>query len=282
MQSPTCDSPKVCCSEARVYDSVPAAANSNPLTPEGYVISVPDRRYLPAAEPEQPDRIGAPDTPNESKLAIPTVPPPAPIAIVSTTYLPPTQPRPQPQPQPSTQRPIQQRVTTRAPIRYEEQPANNNPAVVGFPAGCPAAMNCTRKEYCTAGATISKTVVELTPDQELFRVPMTQCKMPRTGEDGFCCRDLDYEDPWPKGILGQYRPDLLGFDDGSYKPTGNGASARNGNSIKAAASQVRSQRVRPGTPLRTSEQNAIAPAKTTSPTCGTRDRVRNFSFQSAF
>jgi hypothetical protein len=298
--SPSCESPQVCCAEARVYDSVPAAANSNPLTPEGYVISVPDRRYLPS-EPEQPDREGAPDSPNESKLPLPTSP--APPRAVSTTYLPPTQPpRPGPQ-QPSTVRPAQprpqqpsprpqqpaprpqqpaprptperQRLTSpRPPITYDEQPQNLNPAIVAFPTGCPAAMNCTLKEYCTSGAMISKTIVELTPEQELFRVPMTQCRIPGTGENGFCCRDGDYEDPWPKGVLGQYRPDLLGFDDGSYKPAnGNGR----GNGIAAAASQVRPQKVRAPAPIRAAQSqaqpNSIFATKSSSQSCGVRDRT---------
>lgn len=147
------------------------------------------------------------------------------------------------------------------------------PALLRVPSACAAAMNCTKKEYCTAAATISKTPVVLTPDQELFRVPMTTCVIKETGEDGVCCRDLDYTDPWPTSVLGQYRPDLLGFDDGSYKPE---ASQR--NTIKAAASQVRQTKVRPGTPLRAaaSEPNSVFAPRPQPQQCGVRDKVRNF------
>lgn len=274
----------MCCSEARSFDSEPAAANSNQLTPEGYVISVPDRRYLPSL-PNEPERVPAPDTQSESKLSRPTVPTPAPTPrptpprVPSTTYLPQTQPtRPQQPPvssRPIATRPPPAKITTSRDDERVPQPANPVPNYLQVPSACAAAMNCTRKEFCTAQATISKTPVTLTPDQELYRVPMTTCRIKETGEDGFCCRDLDYTDPWPTSVLGQYRPDLLGFDDGSYKPE---ASQR--NTIKAAASQVRQIKVRPGTPLAAaSSPNSVFVSRTAQkqPVCGKRDKV-NISF----
>lgn len=46
---------------------------------------------------------------------------------------------------------------------------------------------------------------------------LQDCQDPETGVIGKCCRDPNYKDPWPASVLGQYRPDLLGFDDGTYK-----------------------------------------------------------------
>lgn len=263
---------------------MPAAANSNPLTANGYVIKVPDRRYLPS-EPDRPDEEPAQSGDNVQNL--PTQPPP----VVSTTYLPATNrpivpQRPSQRPQPITPpRPVTPRPTP--PRQRDEipQPDSNNPAFVKFPVGCPAAMNCTSRQFCDSTGTISKTPVDLSPEQELFRVPMIDCRDIQTGQDGVCCRDSEYTDPWPTEILGQYRPDLLGFDDGSYKPE---ASNRKSVVIKSAASQIRPQKVRPGYPLsaaasntvyrQVASPNSIFPAQAAPAVCGKRDRVRLFTF----
>lgn len=101
------------------------------------------------------------------------------------------------------------------------------------PTQCPAATNCTEIQFCTAQGVISKTgVVQLSPEQEAFRVPLSDCRSLEKGFIGKCCRDSDYVDPWPVGILGQYNASILGFDDGSYKPPSNNgrqAGRPNGN-----------------------------------------------------
>lgn len=92
-----------------------------------------------------------------------------------------------------------------------------------IPQACAAAMNCTEYQYCDAIGVISKTPVILTPQQELFRVPLTDCRDVQRNFVGKCCRDPDYVDPWPSTSLGQYNREIIGaaFDDGSYKaPTG--------------------------------------------------------------
>jgi hypothetical protein len=122
----------------------------------------------------------------------------------------PTRPGPGPtQPRPTQPRPTPPRPTPGVQVQDEN---------LFIPVGCPAAMNCTPIEFCTSTAVISKTPVQLTPEQELFRVPMTDCREPNTGARGKCCRDPDYVDPWPASVLGQYNAEILGFDDGSYKP----------------------------------------------------------------
>jgi hypothetical protein len=62
--------------------------------------------------------------------------------------------------------------------------------------------------------------VTLSPQQEMFRVPLTDCRNPDTKEVGKCCRDPDYVDPWPVGRTGQYVAEELNaaFDSGAYKP----------------------------------------------------------------
>lgn len=152
------------------------------LTNEGYVVKKPDNRYLPAQKP----LIPAPNT-----IDIVTVNPPIAPQVATRRPTQPTPPRPR---------------TTFAPA----------PPMI--PVGCSAAMNCTRLEFCSAMGVISKTPVVLTPEQQIFRVPITECLNPATREQGYCCRDPDYVDPWPVGQTGQYVPDELNkvFDSGAY------------------------------------------------------------------
>lgn len=105
-------------------------------------------------------------------------------------------------------------------------------------------MNCTEREFCSSTGVISKTPVVLTPEQELFRVPVTECRNPEKGFTGVCCRDPDYVDPWPVGMLGLYNPEILPFDDGSYKPNGNnGNGNQNGNSISQTQQTQRNEAI---------------------------------------
>lgn len=130
------------------------------------------------------------------------------------SFLKPSTERPAPvpsSPRPTPPRPTPQRPTYRPSVTVQDEN-------IILPVGCSAAMNCTPVEYCTATGIISKTPVVLTPEQELFRVPMTDCRNPETGAVGKCCRDSEYVDPWPASQLGQYNAEILGFDDGSYKP----------------------------------------------------------------
>lgn len=149
----------------------------------------PNNQYLPVPQPSQPSYDPAPN--NEDPVFVP-----APTTTTTRRPPPPTQPRPTPP------------RTTFAPA----------PPMI--PVGCSAAMNCTRLEMCTAMGIISKTPVVLTPEQQIFRVPLTECLHPTTREQGYCCRDPDYVDPWPVGQTGQYVPEELNkvFDNGAYNP----------------------------------------------------------------
>lgn len=69
---------------------------------------------------------------------------------------------------------------------------------IRLPVGCPAAMNCTDIRFCGLNGFISKTPVEVSPERELYRMPLSDCRDPSIGLDnGKCCRDPDYVDPWP-------------------------------------------------------------------------------------
>lgn len=69
---------------------------------------------------------------------------------------------------------------------------------IPLPSGCAAAMNCTDIKFCNATGYISTTPVEMTANEEAFRVPLSDCRDPAKGlEAGKCCRDPDYVDPWP-------------------------------------------------------------------------------------
>ncbi|XP_058814873.1 inactive serine protease scarface isoform X3 [Topomyia yanbarensis] len=159
-------------------------------------------------------------------------------------------------PNPANDTPIVIRPTQ--PPRPAQPPVGGDAPPPLPPIGCSAAMNCTETQFCSSTGVISKTPVTLTPEQELFRVPVTECRSPDKGYTGVCCRDPDYVDPWPVGLLGLYNPELLPFDDGSYKPNGNNGNGNgNGNSI------TRTQTTR--TEAIQGSQSRVTPAQTFPP-----------------
>ncbi|XP_026734582.1 uncharacterized protein LOC113498671 [Trichoplusia ni] len=81
---------------------------------------------------------------------------------------------------------------------------------VHVPVGCSAALKCTPIEFCTAGGVISNTSVVLTKHQQTYRVPLTDCKDPESGNIGKCCRDPFYIDPWPVNVIGKWVPNIFG------------------------------------------------------------------------
>ncbi|KAL5288917.1 hypothetical protein ACFFRR_009238 [Megaselia abdita] len=71
-----------------------------------------------------------------------------------------------------------------------------------LPSACAAAMNCTDIKFCNSTGYISATPVEMTANEEAFRVPLSDCRDPSKGlEAGKCCRDPDYVDPWPSSTI---------------------------------------------------------------------------------
>lgn len=330
-QNGFCYAPEVCCrySDKRrqapsFFDNDFAAANegtSEVLTKEGYVVNVPSNQYLPQfPDPEfNPDasnddptklRPQQPTTQRPTQRPAPEVRPsqsanqPSPTAATTTqrSYQPPASTTQRP-----TQRPTQPRpTTTQRP--YQPQPNNPRPSVVLqdeaisiVPSACPAAMNCTKEDYCTAIGVISKEPVVLNDFQKSFRVPMTDCMIMPQRELGKCCRDPDYEDPWPIGRSGQYVADELNavFDSGAYKPD----RTRRAPQKSAASNQVITrvsapvQRVVPANPQQQVRPNREIPTTTQSrnvqqstnnaqqtqvqqqATCGVRNYVRRLTIE---
>ncbi|XP_012536008.1 uncharacterized protein LOC105836494 isoform X2 [Monomorium pharaonis] len=85
----------------------------------------------------------------------------------------------------------------------KSHPGNPNPAVFQFTVhmGCAAALLCVEEQYCTSEGMISPQPVALTSNQLLQRVPLSSCRISKTGAAGKCCRDPNYVDPWPAGNL---------------------------------------------------------------------------------
>ncbi|XP_030755117.1 uncharacterized protein LOC115881677 isoform X3 [Sitophilus oryzae] len=79
-----------------------------------------------------------------------------------------------------------------------------------IPVGCAAALKCVQEIYCTAEGLVSPVPVVLTKEQELLRAPTTTCRILESGSVGKCCRDPNYQDPWPSANL------VNGVDDGQY------------------------------------------------------------------
>ncbi|XP_034234019.1 basic proline-rich protein-like [Thrips palmi] len=72
--------------------------------------------------------------------------------------------------------------------------------------GCAAALKCVEEQYCTAEGVMANSPQYLTREQQENRVPMSDCQNPETGIIGKCCRDPNYKDPWPGGMMMKNMP----------------------------------------------------------------------------
>ena len=102
------------------------------------------------------------------------------------------------------------------------------PPPPSFP-GCSAAMKCVTEEFCSVDGVMVNTPVRLSPfEKEYLRVPLMvmwffkrflsclssenmanwsfsmsfpqPCLNTESNQEGFCCRDPLYNDPWPAGM----------------------------------------------------------------------------------
>lgn len=139
--------------------------------------------------------------------------------------------------------------------QIEPNPSNVNPSVlrpgndelsqpITPPSQCPAATNCTEYQFCNADGTISTSPVNLTPEQETYRVPLSACRDESKGiSQGVCCRDPNYTDPWPTNLLrtGAFDANVLAqaFDDGQYKaPSAGGRNQKRGEALKSPINPI--------------------------------------------
>eukprot|EP00095_Tigriopus_kingsejongensis_P008243 maker-scaffold230_size244653-snap-gene-0.16 protein:Tk08243 transcript:maker-scaffold230_size244653-snap-gene-0.16-mRNA-1 annotation:"serine proteinase stubble-like" len=66
---------------------------------------------------------------------------------------------------------------------------------------CPSAMLCVPRETCDLKGFITTTPLNLTPQLEMLRVATITCVNPDNQNIDICCRDPNYQDPWPGGMM---------------------------------------------------------------------------------
>jgi len=82
-------------------------------------------------------------------------------------------------------------------------------------------MECVEKTSCDFDGFITEEEFIITPDLEMLRVPLIACvNRARDNAIDVCCRDPNYEDPWPdhnggkgdgnSGVGAQQRPQQQG------------------------------------------------------------------------
>ncbi|KAF2905805.1 hypothetical protein ILUMI_00373 [Ignelater luminosus] len=151
-------------------------------------------------------------------------------------------------------------------------------------AGCAAALKCVQEIYCTADGFISSTPVVLTREQELLRVPTTECVDKDSGIAGKCCRDPNYVDPWPSANLingidnGQYRedPTLGQYFPQKQRPsrseiTGNNQNLLPNNGVKTPQHQQFNSQAPVRIPNPFNTPAVVAAASNNDNTCGIRN-----------
>jgi len=190
----------VCCRDPLYEDPWPADMPMPGMPPKPIV--TPNR---PAPPPPQP--VGYPSQP----APVPSFP----IPLPQTSYLPPTpvvQPPapntnyiPPPLPaQPSNPAPVfnqlppSPQVYTPPPPPTTQTPWTGELAPVTLHPGCASALKCVREEFCNLeGLMVNQAVSYTAFEKEYLRVPLMPCLNTDTNQEGFCCRDPLYEDPWP-------------------------------------------------------------------------------------
>merc|ERR1712109_153991 len=66
---------------------------------------------------------------------------------------------------------------------------------------CPSAMLCVPREKCDFKGFITEQTLSLSPQLEMLRVPLINCVNMENQNIDVCCRDPNYVDPWPQGMM---------------------------------------------------------------------------------
>jgi len=120
------------------------------------------------------------------------------------------QPANDPWPQ-QQQRPKKKQQPRPRPVQQQPRPQNNfqqsssnagnrnvSPAASKPFVRCPSAMKCVPKVNCNLEGVMVNEVLNYTPDLEMLRVPLIPCVNMAAGNVvDVCCRDPNYQDPWP-------------------------------------------------------------------------------------
>ncbi|XP_055321377.1 inactive serine protease scarface [Sitodiplosis mosellana] len=234
-----CLAPEVCCrvpEEPRPNPSVTVVSyQTSPTTPRPVITKRPvNNQYLPprdneVPQPSNPTGAYLPPLQHEEDKS-PEIP--------DNTNNNPSVVRP-PQVRPPQVRPPQVGPPQVRPPQVQQDLAPQLP-----PTACPAATNCTDIQFCAADGTLQSSPVSLTKEQETYRVPLSPCRDESKGiQQGVCCRDLNYTDPWPTNLLrtGAFDANVLAqaFDDGQYRPTnGNGLNKKRGEALKSPINPI--------------------------------------------
>ncbi|XP_044014749.1 uncharacterized protein LOC122856913 isoform X2 [Aphidius gifuensis] len=124
--------------------------------------------------------------------------------------------------------------------------------------GCAAALLCVESSLCGKDGVISSTRMSLTQEQLLQRVALSSCTIPGPPkQDGVCCRDPNYTDPWPTGKLpadfdGTY--DEQGFPSYLNIQKNRPPQKKNGNPVKTSFTSVISTTQQPPRQIYTTPQ----------------------------
>jgi len=62
---------------------------------------------------------------------------------------------------------------------------------------CPAAMKCVPSDVCDFKGVMVEKPINYTPDLLMLRVQLNTCVNPDNQNIDVCCRDPNYQDPWP-------------------------------------------------------------------------------------
>jgi hypothetical protein len=218
----------------------------------------------PIPQPAQPPTPLRPAAGNNFAVAAaqPAVPAPAPRPRPTPA---PAAPRPAPAPaapRPAAPRPVQP-PAPRPDNNFQGNnnnnfggassnniPANNNNnqnAAQKPYVSCPAAMKCVLRVNCDFNGVMTDQVLDnLTPELEMLRVPLIPCiNRERNNNVDVCCRDPNYQDPWPNmnGNGGMKNMNNGGggngnnqFQNGNNNNPGNNSQGNNNNTQGAAAS----------------------------------------------
>jgi len=213
----------LCCFDGCVN----ACFNTNMDTPEPPPLTTPSPDAKSAPEPTTP----ASKPPKEQETI-----PPEQVAQASNEVekkVPAPEPTTTPKPYTTTPKPITPKPTTpkpatakpRPPMPMERQAPNPivneilQPAPQAQGGGgrqpytgpeaseakphvmCPAAMLCVPRETCDFKGFITEQTLSLSPQLEMLRVPLINCVNPDNQNIDVCCRDPNYVDPWPQGMM---------------------------------------------------------------------------------
>lgn len=123
------------------------------------------------------------------------------------------------------------------------KPASQEPFVM-----CPSAMKCVPKTNCDLKGVMTDTAQNYSPEVEALRVPLIPCVNREAGNSvDVCCRDPNYKDPWPGGMMM-----MMGAG---------GAGAKAGGAQVQARPQRQGQKKTQGKKKRPSNTKKQGPAK---------------------